>query len=83
MTNSPSSFQSNNTDRLYRPKEGRVIAGVAAALANKSGIDVGLVRLGFAVSLFFGGLGFFAYLAAWAVIPSEGETQSAVENWFS
>lgn len=49
-----------------------MLGGVAAAIANQSGIDVSLVRLGFVVSLFFGGLGVLAYLAAWLLIPEEG-----------
>lgn len=79
MTESQPGSPSNN--RLHRPRHGRVLAGVAAALATRTGIDVGLVRLLFVVSIFFGGLGLITYLAAWALIPAEGESNSPVERW--
>lgn len=55
---------------LERPPrgEGRVIAGVCAALADRFGISRTLVRFGFVV---FGlvGAGEIAYLIGWIVIP--------------
>jgi len=59
-----------------------MIAGVAAALAERTEIDVALVRIGFVISLAFGGFGLFAYLAAWALIPNEGETRAPAARWF-
>ena len=49
-----------------------MLAGVCAGLAAHFGIDVTLVRLGFAVFTIFWGLGALIYLIAWAVIPEEG-----------
>lgn len=69
-----------NHSRMVRPRSGRMIAGVTAAFARRLGIDVTLVRLAFVVSLFFGGLGVLVYLAAWLLIPEEGQTQSAAER---
>lgn len=69
-------------DRLTRPKQGRLIAGVAAAFAAKLETDVSLVRLGFVIASFFGGFGLAVYLAAWALLPDEGETKSPAERWF-
>ena len=66
--------------KLYRRREGRVVAGVCAGLSAYFGIDVNLVRLGFAVFAIFWGLGALIYLIAWAVIPEEGENSSIVEN---
>ena len=43
----------NNHSRIVRPRSGRMIAGVAAALARQFGVDVTLVRLAFVVSLFW------------------------------
>jgi phage shock protein C len=57
---------------LERQREGRMLAGVCAGLAAYFGIDVTLVRLGFAVFTIFWGLGALIYLIAWAVIPEEG-----------
>ena len=69
------------TVRLERPTSGRVLAGVAAGIANHTGISVGLVRLMFLVSILFGGLGVFLYLAGWALIPSQGADDSLASNW--
>ncbi|HLU31293.1 MAG TPA: PspC domain-containing protein [Acidimicrobiia bacterium] len=77
MTNSQSP-----SNRLTRPRNGRMIAGVAAAIASRMDLDVTVVRLLFVVSLFFGGLGFWVYLAGWALIPEEGQSQSAAERMF-
>lgn len=70
----------NNYSRMVRPRSGRMIAGVAATFAQRLGVDVTLVRLAFVVSLFFGGLGVMVYLAAWLLIPEEGQAQSAAER---
>ena len=67
--NEPSS---NGTKRLYRLREGRVIAGVCAGLAAYFAVDPTLVRLAFALLAVFGGAGILLYLCAWIVIPEEG-----------
>ena len=59
-----------------------MIAGVAAAIADRIGVDVALVRLGFVVSIFFGGLGVVAYAAGWLLIPEEGQDNSKAEDLF-
>jgi phage shock protein PspC (stress-responsive transcriptional regulator) len=69
------------TVRLERPTSGRVLAGVAAGLANHTGISVGIVRLLFLVSTLFGGLGVLLYLAAWVLIPSQGAADSLASTW--
>ena len=66
--------------KLVRRREGRLVAGVCAGLSAYFGIDVNLVRVGFAVFTIFWGLGALIYLIAWAVIPEEGEPSSIVEN---
>lgn len=58
--------------RLVRPKKGRVIAGVAMAIANYLNIDVVVIRLILVLLLLPGGLpGLLPYVLAWLVIPSE------------
>ena len=57
---------------LVRPREGRVIAGVAAGLAARLGIGTGWVRAGFVIATFFGGSGVLLYILAWLAIPEEG-----------
>lgn len=66
--------------RLYRRRDGRVVAGVCAGLAAYFGVDATLVRLAFALFTVFWGLGVLVYLIAWAVIPEEGEPASIVEG---
>ena len=71
------------TKRLERPREGRVLAGVAAGLRNHTGISVGIIRLGFLVAALFGGLGIILYAAAWALLPNEGEDEAPVMRWLN
>lgn len=73
---------SNGTKRLYRARDGRVVAGVCAGLAAYLGVDPTLVRLGFALVTVFGGLGVLLYLCAWIVIPEEGGDGASIAETF-
>jgi phage shock protein PspC (stress-responsive transcriptional regulator) len=70
---------------LRRPTRGRMVAGVAAAIARHFDVDVAIVRVVFviltivgfvgvpflgSVPLFLGGIPL--YLACWLLIPEEG-----------
>jgi phage shock protein C len=71
----------NRTKVLVRSQNGRMLAGVCAGLAGYFGLDVTLVRVIVAVvSVLTGGAGVLAYLAAWVIIPSEGETTPVAEQ---
>lgn len=59
---------------LRRPRTGRVLAGVCAALARRFGWDVTLVRVLAVVSLLLPGPQLIFYVIAWIVIPNEVET---------
>jgi phage shock protein C len=73
----------NGTRVLVRSQKGRMLAGVCAGAAEYFGIDVTLVRVIVAVvSVLTGGVGVLAYLAAWLIIPEEGEKTSIVQNLF-
>ena len=79
--NEPSS---NGTKRLYRLRDGRVVAGVCAGLAAYFAVDPTLVRLAFALLTVFGGAGILLYLCAWIVIPEEdGDGSSIAESFIS
>ena len=54
---------------LRRPSEGKVIAGVAAGLAEHLGWSVRWIRLGFVLLSFPTGAGVVAYLFLWALTP--------------
>lgn len=55
--------------QLVRPRHPRVIAGVCAGFAQHYGWDLSLVRVITALMIVFTGVGLFAYLAAWIIIP--------------
>lgn len=57
-------------DRLMRNTQDGWIGGVCAGIADKTGLDVSMLRLGFVVFFFFGGSSILAYLLAWMIIPS-------------
>jgi phage shock protein PspC (stress-responsive transcriptional regulator) len=61
---------------LYRAVEKKRWLGVAKGLADYTGAPVALLRWAFVLLSFAGGLGFFAYLAAAALIPKIGEVNS-------
>jgi phage shock protein C len=53
---------------LVRPRQGKVIAGVCAAIADRFGLSRSLVRIGFVI---FGlvGVGELVYVILWILIP--------------
>jgi phage shock protein PspC (stress-responsive transcriptional regulator) len=65
---------------MSRPVEGRVIAGVALAVADRLGMSPGAVRLIWFIAAFFGGLGVLLYIAGWLLIPEEAEERSIAEE---
>jgi phage shock protein PspC (stress-responsive transcriptional regulator) len=64
--------------QLMRSQDDRVIAGVAGGIAAHYGLDPTLVRVIWALSLFFGGLGAIAYLVLYLVLPVGTPTVPAV-----
>ena len=54
---------------LTRPREGKVIAGVCAGIADRYGWDANAVRLVFVLSCLLPGPQFVVYLALWVLIP--------------
>ncbi len=71
----------NGTKALMRNQKGRMLAGVCAGFADYFDVDVTLVRVIWAVlSIITGGAGVLAYLAAWVIIPAEGEKTSIAQN---
>ncbi len=72
-----------NGKRLYRSREGRLVAGVCAGLGAYFGIDATIVRLIFAAFTIFFGMGILLYLLAWLIIPEEGEKTSIAEGFLN
>jgi phage shock protein PspC (stress-responsive transcriptional regulator) len=59
------------TPGFVRPIQGRVFAGVCAAIAHHYGWKVENVRLGMGLLILFSGIGGILYIALWIAIPSE------------
>ena len=71
------------TRRLERVNPGRFHGGVCAGLAEYTGVDVGLVRLGAIALVLLGGAGITLYLAAWLLIPERGAKRSIAERMWA
>lgn len=69
--------------RLLRSRQDRVIAGVAGGLGRYFSVDPVIFRIGFAVSVFFGGLGALAYIALALFVPDDegGRAPVGVQNF--
>lgn len=67
-------------NELRRPRTGRVIGGVCAALACRFGWDVTLVRVLTLASLLLPGPQLIVYVIAWVVIPGEPDPARAPQS---
>ena len=56
---------------LTRPRRGKMIAGVCAALANRFGISAFLVRLIFVLSIVLPGPQVLLSVVLWVLFPKE------------
>lgn len=56
---------------LARPRQGRMIAGVCAALARRFDAKPWQVRLLFLLSCLLPGPQFLIYIALWIILPSD------------
>jgi phage shock protein PspC (stress-responsive transcriptional regulator) len=73
-------YRDRDRDVLRRGGPRRMLAGVAVGLADYFDIDPTLVRVGFVVLTFLGGLAVPLYLAGWLLIPEEGAELSVAEE---
>lgn len=62
---------------LVRPREGRMIGGVCAALARRFGTSANTMRVIFVVSCLLPGPQFLLYLALWVLLPGEKTSSAA------
>jgi signal transduction histidine kinase len=65
---------------LRRDPERAVLAGVAAGLARRVGIDPLIVRVAFIAASAAGGFGFALYLLGWALMPGQDGERAPVER---
>jgi phage shock protein PspC (stress-responsive transcriptional regulator) len=66
--------------RPRRPRQGRMVAGVAAGIGRRYGIDPIIVRIALVVSAIYGGSGIVFYLLGWLFLAGEGDEVSAFEG---
>lgn len=69
--------------RLRRSADDRMLAGVAGGIARYLGADVTLVRVIIAALALFTGAGVALYIAAWLLIPEDGEDQPVAAAWIT
>jgi phage shock protein PspC (stress-responsive transcriptional regulator) len=63
--------ESGRAKRLLRSRDDRMLGGVAGGLGKYFNVDPLIFRIGFGISVFFGGLGALAYLALLLFVPTE------------
>jgi phage shock protein PspC (stress-responsive transcriptional regulator) len=71
------------TGELRRSGDDKMLAGVAGGLARYLNIDVTLVRVIIAVLTLCTSVGAALYLAAWLLIPADGDDQSIAAAWLA
>jgi phage shock protein C len=70
------------TERLYRSRRDRMLAGVAGGLAEMWDVDPSLVRIAWALLVIFtGGIALLVYIVMAIVVPEEGDATSASNQW--
>ncbi len=72
--------------QLRRSGNGRMLAGVAGGIARYLNADITLIRVIIAALALFTGAGVALYIAAWLLIPGDGEDQPAAgtaASWHS
>jgi phage shock protein PspC (stress-responsive transcriptional regulator) len=69
--------------QLRRSTDDRMLAGVAGGIARYLDVDATLVRVGIAALTLLTGVGAALYIAAWLLIPADGEDQSVAAAWLA
>jgi phage shock protein C len=69
--------------QLRRSANDRMLAGVAGGIARYLDADVTLVRVIIAALALITGVGVALYIAAWLLIPEDGEDQSVAATWIA
>ena len=69
--------------QLRRSADNKMLAGVAGGIARYFGVDVTLVRVIIAALCLLNGVGVALYIAAWLLIPEEGNDQPVAAAWIA
>lgn len=65
----------NNTRKLFRDENNKVLGGVCSGIANYFNADPTIVRIAFLIAFFGAGIGFLAYIIMWLAVPSSATQQ--------
>jgi phage shock protein PspC (stress-responsive transcriptional regulator) len=66
---------------ISRPRNDRMLAGVASGIGRYVGVDPAVIRIILVVLLVVGGAGVPLYAAGWLLIPEEGCDQSLASQF--
>ncbi len=69
--------------QLRRSADDRMLAGVASGIARYLDVDVTLVRVIIAALALLSGAAVALYIAAWLLIPEDGEDQAVAVAWIA
>jgi phage shock protein C len=59
------------SEKLYRSRTNRQVAGVCGGLAQRFNVDATLIRVLFLLLGIMGGAGIVLYIGMWIVVPEE------------
>lgn len=71
----------NSVWSIRRSTSDKKLAGVCSGVARHWHVDPILVRVGWVLLAFSGGVGVVLYLAAWLLVPADGATSSVMDEW--
>ena len=69
--------------QLRRSADDKMLAGVAGGLARYFNVDVTLIRVIIAALALLNGVGVALYIAAWLLIPEDGNDQPVAAAWIA
>lgn len=64
--------------KLYRSRANSMIAGVCGGLGEYLNVDPNILRVVAVLLIFAKGIGFLAYIIAWAIVPRRPEMEAEV-----
>lgn len=70
-----------STDTLARSSSDKYLGGVCGGIARTYGLDPTLTRLVTAALVLFTGIGPFAYVLAWVLLPEDSGRKSIAESY--
>ena len=67
------------TRKIFRHPDDKILGGVCGGLGAYFNVDPVLFRLGFLLTMFIGGFGFFVYLILWVIAPLADKASDHLE----